>query len=553
MDEITPVISVCFKLGNLIHEDSVLTTCVDITGIELIPNKRSLLLEVEPSMTKLPTKLPLSIEHISFTSSVPRDGVVAENELNFGELSIGEADLLAMSREDEGRVVLSDPINQEHRKAGLIPFDCDSIPAIIDCGYESNGTNTPCMDECKVLEVDLVPIALNFLDKDCNGSYSINSSNSGESVVESVVVEEDLVLVGEDGEAMVMLDLGKRIPESLIEVSKETKINKHNSPPLWGLVSIQGRRPEMEDSAVALPRCLRLPSQMLSDNPHLCSSDQDLSVHLFGVYDGHGGSQVANYCKERLHIALAEEIDKTKQNFNDIEYSWKERWMKIFLDCFRKLDDEVGGSPEIDGDITSNPLVVPPIAPNSVGSTAVVAIVCSTHIIVANCGDSRAVLCHGKAAMPLSTDHKPRREDECERIEALGGKVINWNGYRVSGVLAVSRSIGDRYLSPYIISDPEITIHPRAKEDECLILASDGLWDVMTNEEACDLARRRILLWYKRNGGTLSKDRDEVTDPAAQDAANYLSQVAFQRGSIDNISVIVVDLKARRKVKKKMV
>ncbi|XP_073052384.1 protein phosphatase 2C 50-like isoform X2 [Primulina eburnea] len=492
------------------------------------------------------TKLPLSIEHISFTSSVPQDEVVAENESNFDELSIGEADLLAMSREDEGRVVLSDPINQELRKAGFIPFDCDSIPAILDCGYESNGTNTPCMDECDVLEVDLGPKSLNFLDKDC--------SDSGESMMESVVVE-DLVLVGENGETMVMLDLSKRVSESLFEVSKEAKINKHNFPPLWGLVSIQGRRHEMEDSAVALPRYLRLPSRMLSDNPHLCSSDQDLTVHLFGVYDGHGGSQVANYCKKRLHIALTEEIDKSKQNFSDIEFSWKEQWMKIFLDCFRKLDDEVGGSPEIDGDITSNPLVVPPVAPGSVGSTAVVAIVSSTHIIVANCGDSRAVLCRGKAAVPLSTDHKPRREDECERIEALGGKVISWNGYRVSGVLAVSRSIGDRYLSPYIISDPEITFHPRAKEDECLILASDGLWDVMTNEEACDLARRRILLWYKRNGGTLSKDKDrgEDTDPAAQDAANYLSQVAFQRGSIDNISVIVVDLKAPRKGKKKMV
>ncbi|XP_073132221.1 protein phosphatase 2C 50-like [Henckelia pumila] len=550
MGEITPVISVSFKLGSLINEDSVLTTCVDITGIELISNAKSLLLEVEPSMTKL----PVSIEHITFTSSVPQDGVVTVNVSNFDEMSICEADLLTMSGEDEGRVVLSDPSNQELRTSGLIPFDHDSISTIIDCGLESNETNMP-IDECKVLEVVSSPIELDFLDKDCNGSGNINSSDSGESMMESVVVN-DLVLVGENGEAMVVLDLSTRISESIFEVSQETKIHKHNSPPLWGLVSIQGRRPEMEDSAVALPRCLRIPSQMFSDNPHLCSSDQDFTAHLFGVYDGHGGSQVANYCKERLHIALTEEIDKSKQNFHDnyVGYSWKEQWMKIFLDCFQKLDDEVGGTPESNGDITINTPVVPPIAPDSVGSTAVVAIVCSTQIIVANCGDSRAVLCRGKVAVPLSTDHKPQREDEFKRIDALGGKVINWNGYRVSGVLAASRSIGDRYLSPYVISDPDITFHPRAKEDECLILASDGLWDVMTNEEACDLARRRILLWHKRNGGsTLPKEIGEDTDPAAQDAANYLSQVAFQRGSIDNISVIVVDLKAQRKVKKKMV
>lgn len=92
---------------------------------------------------------------------------------------------------------------------------------------------------------------------------------------------------------------------------------------------------------------------------------------------------------------------------------------------------------------------------------------------------------------------------------------------------------------------------PRVREDECLIMASDGLWDVITNEEACDVARRRILLWHKKNCDALSKERGEGIDPAAQDAADYLSRLALQRGSKDNISVIVVDLKAIRKFKKK--
>lgn len=98
-----------------------------------------------------------------------------------------------------------------------------------------------------------------------------------------------------------------------------------------------------------------------------------------------------------------------------------------------------------------------------------VAILFSSHIIVANCGDSRAVICRGKQPIPLSVDHKvkyklevifyvfisialilsinvcmlqPNREDEYARIEEAGGKVIQWNGYRVFGVLAMSRSIG---------------------------------------------------------------------------------------------------------------
>ena len=106
-------------------------------------------------------------------------------------------------------------------------------------------------------------------------------------------------------------------------------------------------------------------------------------------------------------------------------------------------------------------------------------------------------------------------------------------------------------MKPWIIPEPEVTFLPRAKDDDCLILASDGLWDVMTNEEICDLARRRILLWHKKNGDTLPLERGEGIDPAAQAAAEYLSNRALQKGSKDNITVIVVDLKSQRKFKTK--
>lgn len=110
---------------------------------------------------------------------------------------------------------------------------------------------------------------------------------------------------------------------------------------------------------------------------------------------------------------------------------------------------------------------------------------------------------------------------------------------------------GDRYLKPWIIPDPEVMFIPRAKEDECLILASDGLWDVMSNEEVCEMARKRILLWHKKNGVTSTPGRGEGIDPASQAAAEWLSNRALQKGSKDNITVIVVDLKAQRKFKTK--
>ncbi|KAL3650735.1 hypothetical protein CASFOL_007138 [Castilleja foliolosa] len=310
--------------------------------------------------------------------------------------------------------------------------------------------------------------------------------------------------------------------------------------PLWGFTSICGRRPEMEDTVATVPRLLKIPIRMLigdrvADGVGPCMSH--LTGHFFGVYDGHGGSQVANYCRDRVHGALTDEMEiiMADENSND---NCEEQWRRAFTKCFLKVDDEIGGK-----------LGAEPLAPETVGSTAVVAVVCSSHIIVANCGDSRAVLCRGKEPLALSVDHKPNREDEYARIEADGGKVIQWNGHRVFGVLAMSRSIGDRYLKPWIIPDPEVTFVPRAREDECLILASDGLWDVMTNEEVCDIARKRILLWHKNNGPTLPLERGEGIDLAAQAAAEYLSNRALQKGSKDNISVVVVDLKAQRKIK----
>ncbi|CAH9074346.1 unnamed protein product [Cuscuta europaea] len=325
--------------------------------------------------------------------------------------------------------------------------------------------------------------------------------------------------------------LGRIVSRSVFEV---------DYVPLWGYVSVCGRRAEMEDAVSTVPRFFKVPLEMLIGNPlpdGMKGNLSHLTAHFFGVYDGHGGSQVARYCRDRIHTALEEELcnELRKENVENTQALWR----RAFGNCFVKVDAEVGGQGSVE-----------PVAPETVGSTAVVAIVCSSHIIVANCGDSRAVLCRGKEPMALSVDHKPNREDECERIEAAGGKVILWNGHRVFGVLAMSRSIGDRYLKPWIIPEPEVLVVPRTKDDDCLVLASDGLWDVMTNGEVCDLARKRILQWHKKNGGG-SGERGEGMDPASQAAAEYLSTRALQKGSKDNISVIVVDLKAQRKFKNK--
>ncbi|CAH2077915.1 unnamed protein product [Thlaspi arvense] len=366
-----------------------------------------------------------------------------------------------------------------------------------------------------------------------------SSSSSSSEIVADIAAGEEIN--GSDDRSTVQSE------KKMISRTESRSLFEFKSVPLYGVTSICGRRPEMEDAVSTIPRFLQSSTNSLVDGRFNPQS----TAHFFGVYDGHGGSQVANYCRERMHLALAEEIAKEKPMLCDGD-TWQEKWKRALFNSFLRVDSEIES-----------------VAPETVGSTSVVAVVFPTHIFVANCGDSRAVLCRGKTALPLSTDHKPDREDEAARIEAAGGKVIRWNGARVFGVLAMSRSIetffltetcigtGDRYLKPSIIPDPEVTAVKRVKEDDCLILASDGVWDVMTDEEACEMARKRILLWHKKNAvagdASLLTDerRKEGKDPAAMSAAEYLSKLALQRGSKDNISVVVVDLKPQRKFKSK--
>nr|CAB3460864.1 unnamed protein product [Digitaria exilis] len=373
----------------------------------------------------------------------------------------------------------------------------------------------------------------------------------------AICVEDEAACAAAECAGIEKLDLagggGGGVAEAKVGGGKRS-VYLMDCAPVWGIASTRGRSAEMEDACAAAPRFADVPVRLLASRRDLDGLGLDadalrLPAHLFGVFDGHGGAEVANYCRERLQVLLSQELRRLGEDLKEVgEVDMKEHWDELFSKCFQRLDDEVSGrvSRLVGG--VQEPRTV---APENVGSTAVVAVVCSSHLVIANCGDSRVVLCRGKEPAAWSTDHKPDRKDERARIEALGGKVIQWNGYRVSGILAMSRSIGDRYLKPFVIPKPEVTVIPRAKDDDCLILASDGLWDVVSNEEACKVARRQIQLWHKNNGATASlcDEGDESTDPAAQSAADYLMRLALKKGTEDNITVIVVDLKPRKKLK----
>lgn len=104
----------------------------------------------------------------------------------------------------------------------------------------------------------------------------------------------------------------------------------------------------------------------------------------------------------------------------------------------------------------------------------------------------------------------------------------------------MSATAGDNYLKPYVSCEPEVTVTGRSEEDECLILASDGLWDVVSNETACSVAR---MCLKGTTVAPLPEKEGESSDQACSDASMLLTKLALARRSTDNVSVVVIDLR----------
>ncbi|XP_073136260.1 protein phosphatase 2C 7-like [Henckelia pumila] len=553
MEDMAPSVTLALSLGDPVCETSGLSNQMEIKRLELVTETASLL--SDPTMDDTTSSRWAS----SYSCVKPETDETASPLLGRNG---AKPDMSVMTQLTENGQLIHEVQESEEDEilsigedpsvisaVGLLPIDSTadiSLPLNVSSdtslpiALEIEGT-----DNGQIVTKVIFTLEERSIRRKTSGEYFNLNPMPNEECSDGPTLKASIVALALPSEN----DPGKRGVKSVFEVE---------CLPLWGSVSICGNRPEMEDAVVAVPHFMKIPIKMFIGDCMIDGVSQSLShltSHFFGVYDGHGGSQVANYCRDRIHLALQEELNSVKDDLanGSIRDTREVQWNKLFTNCFLKVDNEVGGTSKDchSGDVDAINCTSEPVAPETVGSTAVVAVVCSSHIIVSNCGDSRAVLYRGKEAVALSVDHKPNREDEYARIEASGGKVIQWNGHRVFGVLAMSRSIGDRYLKPWIIPDPEVLFMPRARDDECLVLASDGLWDVLTNEEVCEAARKRILIWHKKNGTQPLAERGAGVDPASQSAAEYLSNLALQRGSKDNISVIVVDLKSRRKFKSK--
>ncbi|KAF6167183.1 hypothetical protein GIB67_029821 [Kingdonia uniflora] len=243
----------------------------------------------------------------------------------------------------------------------------------------------------------------------------------------------------------------------------------------YGYCSFKGKRASMEDFYET--RISEVDGQM---------------VAFFGVFDGHGGSRAAQYLKNNLFKNVSSHPDFMKNTKSAIVEAFKQTDVNF-------LNEEKGHHKDA-------------------GSTASTAVLLGHRLLVANVGDSRVVACRGGSAFPLSIDHKPDRIDERERIEQAGGFVL-WAGtWRVGGVLAVSRAFGDKLLKQYVVPDPEIQ-EEEIDGVEFLIIASDGLWNVLSNKEAVAIVQ-------------------SIED--AEAASRKLVHEAYARGSSDNITCVVV-------------
>lgn len=210
--------------------------------------------------------------------------------------------------------------------------------------------------------------------------------------------------------------------------------------------SMQGWRAQMEDAH---------------------SSDLEFSpaekAGLFAVFDGHAGDKCSSIARFALP-ALAKKHYKPTTDAEELK--------TFFTTIFAELDHSLKGK-----------------LPDSSGSTAVLVLVTDKVVACASVGDSRALLCRGGKCVALTEDHKPDTPHEKARIIAAGGHVEN---NRVNGQLAMSRAIGDfqykenaelSHDSQLVIAVPDITVHPRQKDDQYIILGCDGVFDVLSNEE----------------------------------------------------------------------
>jgi serine/threonine protein phosphatase PrpC len=230
----------------------------------------------------------------------------------------------------------------------------------------------------------------------------------------------------------------------------------------------------------------------------------------YAVFDGHGGAEVAQFAADAMHTIASDAIIQKSLDF------------KRLFELFNQYLE------------SKNLVYKKPTRAQEQGSTAVIALIQDGMLTVANLGDSRAVLCRRGKAVRITTDHKPTDPSEQQRIAEKKDPYCELKkddvgtlrifSKKSGSALAVSRALGDKTFHPCISYSPDVFTRKIASDDQFLVLACDGLWDVLSDQQVVD-----FVLGLSGMG---------LRNP--QLLAQQLVDFALEQGSTDNVSVILV-------------
>lgn len=265
---------------------------------------------------------------------------------------------------------------------------------------------------------------------------------------------------------------------------------------------------EQQDSSHEQPR----PPRTKKKRKH----KPDAGASLFSVFDGHMG----DHCSKFLQRYLGRYIYNNRHYPHDMARALKSAFLRLDH-TYLKIALGEG---------------------RSAGAAAIALLVHKRVLYVANAGDCRAVLCEGGTAVPLSTDHVPSNETELERIQRHGVRVKHGR-LRVTSrtgeglSLNVSRGFGSiafkdkrRLIGRAVTAEPDVRVTCLTRNSEFVVLASDGLWDVMSNEHVIDFVRTRLQ----------DKMARDHPNSALFGITTALVDQAYLNGGTDNITCIIV-------------
>ena len=264
---------------------------------------------------------------------------------------------------------------------------------------------------------------------------------------------------------------------------------------------VEGDEREFEDAC-------RKPGLSAEDQVRIENERRRNTTRFLAVFDGHGGMDCAAYARD----VLPQEIIESTHFPQDMEQACISSFKntnKAFISraCQAECD---------------------------AGTTALVTFTHDNKLYIASVGDCAAVIARkGEEGVCLTSRHTADDKNEAAAVEQRGGTIRNLGGnLRVDGVVSVTRGLGCKPCTAHTSCIPEVSVHDLTDKDEFLLLASDGLWDVMNAQEAAATVRR-----MREELKSIPPSSDGSV--RHEELANRLSAEAIKLGSTDNVTVVI--------------